>query len=299
MKPKDVQAVLTHFHLSEADFLGSGSESRVYQLDHEHILRVHSPMTSSEGLQRLHRFYRQIKREGVPFDLPSVIETGQQAGFYYTIEPRLIGSDLTTYLNQVDTKARDQAIEHYIQTAVYIQNISYPADFFGEILVSTPIRAADWPAYLKKSARKGIQTDAIDVETYVPHVERVFATWVDQLRSMEVPKPTLVHGDYFPGNVLVDPQGQVTAVIDFSGMTVLGDWRLDVVCALLFLELTPGYQPADTAVGKPVVDEILGFDCTQLLTIYRLYYSFYFLFATNDPPLHRWCVANINQQANR
>jgi aminoglycoside phosphotransferase (APT) family kinase protein len=38
----------------------------------------------------------------------------------------------------------------------------------------------------------------------------------------------LVHGDYFPENVMVADDGRVCGVIDFSALTVIGDADLSI-----------------------------------------------------------------------
>jgi aminoglycoside phosphotransferase (APT) family kinase protein len=48
-----------------------------------------------------------------------------------------------------------------------------------------------------------------------------------------------VHGDYFPGDVIVDESAAVDGVVDFASLTVAGDPAMDIVGALVFLDITP------------------------------------------------------------
>ena len=105
-----------------------------------------------------------------------------------------------------------------------------------------------------------------------------------------------MHGDYFPGNVIVDKHGEVRAVIDFSPMTVAGDPRLDVICALIFLEVDDGYQQSDSDAVLRLAEERIGAELQELSAVYRTYYSLYFSGCRDsDPSLYRWCVANLSQ----
>lgn len=107
-----------------------------------------------------------------------------------------------------------------------------------------------------------------------------------------------MHDDYFPGNVLVDERGDVTAVIDFNPLTVAGDPRLDLISALIFLEVDDGYEPADTPFARRLLEERHGPPLLALEDIYRTYYSLFFSHTKDtDPLLYRWCVANLTRAA--
>jgi aminoglycoside phosphotransferase (APT) family kinase protein len=69
------------------------------------------------------------------------------------------------------------------------------------------------------------------------------------------PPKALVHGDYFPGNVLVGPDLKVTAVLDFGLYTVVGDPVLDLAVAYQTLELIAETTAQD---ARFVRDEIVA-----------------------------------------
>ena len=70
-----------------------------------------------------------------------------------------------------------------------------------------------------------------------PHLEGTIARLRTSISSLNEPLPGhLVHGDFFPGNVLVDDAHNVTAVIDWSEYCVIGDPILDLSGALTVLE---------------------------------------------------------------
>jgi Phosphotransferase enzyme family len=59
----------------------------------------------------------------------------------------------------------------------------------------------------------------------------------------------LVHGDYFPENVIVADDGRVCGVIDFGALTLIGDADLDLACAVLNLTGMVGVTPEDRRVA--------------------------------------------------
>jgi aminoglycoside phosphotransferase (APT) family kinase protein len=54
----------------------------------------------------------------------------------------------------------------------------------------------------------------------------------------------LIHGDYFPENVMVAADGCDCGIIDFGALTLIGDADLDLACAVLNLTGMVGVTPA-------------------------------------------------------
>ena len=47
----------------------------------------------------------------------------------------------------------------------------------------------------------------------------------------------MVHGDYFYDNLLVGEDLKISAVLDFSDLSVVGDHKMDITGALIYLTL--------------------------------------------------------------
>ena len=132
------------------------------------------------------------------------------------------------------------------------------------------------------------------MEADVPELDDVLATFHTGTRVSDVVQPRLVHGDYFPGNVMVDARGAVTGILDFSPMTVAGDPRLNLAGALIFLEVVAPYRPDDSTTVEEVITARHGHDVLPVIELYRTYYSLYFSATKEfDPELYRWCVNNL------
>ena len=87
-------------------------------------------------------------------------------------------------------------------------------------------------------------------------------------------------------------------MIDFSPLTVAGDPRLDLIAALIFLEVDDGYQPDDSPFARRLFEERHGPALLDLGGLYRAYYSLFFAHTKDtDPLLYRWCVANLRKAA--
>ncbi|WP_406208604.1 phosphotransferase family protein [Kitasatospora sp. NBC_01560] len=106
--------------------------------------------------------------------------------------------------------------------------------------------------YLERQLRRWSTQLAASRSRELPGVERLHDLLAARLPAS--PAPALVHGDYRLDNVLVDPGGTITAVLDWE-MSTLGDPLTDVGLLVMYTELAGvggGIIPAAaTAPGFP------------------------------------------------
>ncbi len=287
--------VLQRFSLSQDDFLGFGGESRVYALDDERVLRVYERDADLGYVDRLREFYERLDRHDLPFEIPVIIEIDTHGDLLYSIEKRIQGDRMSNFLTTATGETRTRSLVSYVDAANRVQELPVDGDEFGELLLPKPMRRSSWPQYLAARARDSLSRGEADLAQDVPCLADIVAGWETELDMLsDVTTPSLVHGDYFPGNVMVDQRGQVIAVIDFSPMSVAGDPRLDVLCALIFVEVDDGCQSGDSETVRQLIAERHREDMLRLEDVYRTYYSLYFSpVKRSDPKLYAWCVANL------
>ena len=147
------------------------------------------------------------------------------------------------------------------------------------------MRTALWllclhPAREPFLARLGPDFDVVGVERW-----RITAS--PDVARAEAPR-RLAHGDFHPGNVLVDTAGGVAGVIDFGVQAVMGDPLLDLTSAAFFFD-----DKADRAYAASQAAEVEGFE--EATRLYWLYYSFFYLSTkTAKPALYDLCVRSLN-----
>ena len=112
-----------------------------------------------------------------------------------------------------------------------------------------------------------------------------------------MPPKRLVHGDYFPGNVLIGDDLRVSGLVDFSVWTAVGDPLYDVVGAAIFLEMATEATAEDVAFVRGVILDRHGDAVLEPGRFYRAYFAFAMADPVNAeglyPRLWPWALANL------
>lgn len=298
-RPRYGRAILRRFGLSDQELLGSGGESRVYALDDDRVLRVFGPGATEAKIDGLLRFYETLDVTDVDFLVPDVLESGREDDLIYSIETRLPGRDLSTVFNELDHEARVRALKDLARVAGEVRKLRSSFASYGEILADNPVERDSWSEFLLDRARMSLRRSQASLARDVPDLDPVVAEWEADVRTLVgAPQPELVHGDFFPGNVMVDNSGKLTAVIDFSPMTVSGDWRLDITGAEVFLELGGVGRREDRQIVERELNDRYGVPA-DVTDVYRRYYALYFsAVGSEDPPVYDWCVRQLTQSGS-
>jgi len=281
-------SALDHFGLNESALLGSGGQSRVYALDATRVVRLYRPETDRGFALRLAAFYAALDVPPLPFGIPRIQETGAIDGTLYAIETRLAGTPLIAAWPLLDPPSRSRAVMGFVQAAAAIRRIRHPQTEFGELLAATPIRRASWRDFLVAKGEARARECAAWLREDVPRLDRALARYCELVAQLPEPEPDLVHGDYYTANVLVIDDGTVTAVMDFSPLSIIGDGRMDVVGAWHSLDALEG---VDRAAVQPFLQDIPR----NVFDAYSAYFALLHAGAREEVPhLYAWCVKTLN-----
>lgn len=283
-------------NVSSADLLGSGGESEVYALDSTRILRVYHSHLPVAYLEQRHAFYAQLHAHHPPFEIPHVLDTGYINGRFYTVERRMNGRDFNKVLPTLTGSARAKALASFLRVAQLIGTIQFPDRPFGELLaMREPLCRDGWSQFLWDRMQRTLHTSRADVEQDIPYLASILQYLHEELRLFGgFTDKCLVHGDYFPGNVFIDDELNICGVGDFGYTTVIGDPRMDVAGAIVFLELTESHSPDDTALLLDLATAHYGSEIARVIHFYRLYYSIYFSYCKDsDRKTYDWCISNL------
>jgi putative membrane protein len=227
------------------------------------------------------------------FRTPLVLNRGDVDGVPFFVEERMTGQDMAAALPRLDGATRLRAFDSYLDAVIALGVVSLGESWWGEVLADRPLRAPTWAQFLCDRVRASAAAAVPRVRADLPELDRCVANFCEEVRTLRVGSPQLVHGDFFPGNVIVDEQGEVVGVVDFASLTMVGDPAMDVVGALAFLDITPGVLPSDVRHVRQRVERLAP-DALLRESTYRRFYAMRYLHALDDPPLYRWCLDTLD-----
>ena len=263
------------------------------------MLRVLRRPGDAAALKRQQAFLAEIDGR---LDIPtSVIETIDGQG-RFTIERRLKGTSLLTLLTRLSGAERNKAIAPYVAGAEATGRLRLPERPYGQILAPAPITAETWPGFFRASLDHWLARNGATIAEVTGSVARVSANALALLADLpEKPAKGLAHGDYFPGNVLLDDTLALAGLVDFSVFTLVGDPLYDVLTAALFLEMIEEARADDVALARRLVVERHGEAVLSAGRFYRAYAAILMADPANAAPpyprLYAWSVANLKALA--
>ena len=239
--PEARDEALARFHVDASAWMATGTEAEVYRLPNDRVLKLYADPARLAKLETLQRFYASLDRSGVTFALPQILEIRVVRGLLAVCERRIDGRPLSEVLTSLTPEATLRARERSIVAAIELGALEVARSAPGYLLFEEAGQSAqsrDWYAFVLAMAelkigrqRAALDADVTDFPGKCARLREAFLrdTYAGPLRP--------VHGDFFPGNVLVDPGGVVTGVIDFGSFTMFGDPLYDVSLACAFFDM--------------------------------------------------------------
>jgi hypothetical protein len=291
--------VLAAHGLGPDDKLGEGGESEVYALDPDHVLRLHR-REAAAYTRAIGVLYDGLDRGAVPYALPEVLEVHQDGDVSWSVERRLPGRAMGELLPVLRGEDRVRALTSYIDGAAAFGRLGVPLGWrggHGELFTDEQLRADRWGDLLAERLRLQRDRARPVVAGEAPDFDRAAGHVIAEARTEPDCPPTLVHGDWFPGNVLLGDDLQVSASIDLGWLSVVGADDHDVRSAVVFHEVRPWRQPEDTSVLLAAAARHLGVGATEAIDRTRRYEQLRFAMVTDDDHLHLWCLAGLRAVA--
>jgi Ser/Thr protein kinase RdoA (MazF antagonist) len=293
--PTRADVILNRFDLSTEDILGKGSESTVYAMDDEHVLRIYRDLVSWDYVEERRVFYAALDNHTLPFAVPHIFTIGSWVGHLYTVERRMHGRDFGKVLPALAGEARTRALTNYLDAVAALGMVRFDDKPYGELLARPLLQRDSWQEYLTARMAQTLAQSRTDLVADVPELDSVLATIYAQLPLLgDKPPKSLVHGDYFPGNVFIGDDLTITGVGDFSYATVVGDARQDLAGAVWLLGAMKEARAEDSTLLRDLAASRWGDAILPVIDLYKLYYSVYFSGCkADDPTTYWWCVENL------
>jgi aminoglycoside phosphotransferase (APT) family kinase protein len=231
--------------------------------------------------------------------MPEIIEQGEDGGIFYSLDRLIPGRPLHELMPVLEGDDRRGALASYTDAAFEIASLPRVREEYGAFLRDDDsIRASSWSAYLLARMRRCLD-EAPWLRDDVPALDAIVAALTQRIEATAPVPKALVHGDYFPGNVLIGDDLTVSGVIDFGPLTVIGDPILDLASAVIFLEVArPGYRIEDTAFVRDRLFARVGAAIDDAIVTYRGWYAIRFSpYRDDDANLYAWCTGSLNRVA--
>jgi hypothetical protein len=295
--------VLHEYHVSPDARLSGGMEAEVYAYGPDAVLKLYPGTANLADMLTLQDFYSSLDRHLVPFALPRIHTVAVKDRFLVTIEQRLAGTRMSAVLPALTADQLDTIMQRYLEAALAVSRIEAPPAYDRYKLLDPDCISqrtdGDWHQFVARYLTHKLAQVARYLSRDVPQ----FASKMQQLCAI-LDQPyrgdyRLIHGDFFPGNLLIDGDRRITALLDFGLLTMYGDYLFDMATSWVFFDM---YDELKTRVRDRYLTMLLyrlGKKACGKLHRYVLIYSV--LSANTYLPdctdgHYGWCVANLGNQ---
>ena len=273
--------------ISEFTLIGEGQECTVYDLGNEKVLKLlknYNP-TIVQKKKALHF-------ATTPVSFPLILEAGPIVDRGYIIEKKLSGIPFSECLKkETNISLRQsllyQMLEIVTQTSKAIDCGESP---YQELVAEEAHPAESWSAFFSNRVRSIYEKNRASLDRHTSLKEGLledYLTYASSLFDANIQK-SLVHGDYWPPNILVDGN-RISAVVDFNDQTLVGDFRLDVASAVLFSRKFVSETEMDFLKESAVA--LFGKHIADYISLYSIYYALQFIgVETTDKNAFLWAV---------
>jgi fructosamine-3-kinase len=195
-------------------------------------------------------------------------------------------------------KIQKKLLDNYFNLLKQLESVSIEGKY-GQLISDSRerIQTKKWGEYieskLKGTLKRAIQKPDHDIANLNQLFEKFFKEELPKLND-RVPKH-LVHGDLFLENIMANNQGEVTGLLDFGSLTLLGDRLLDVATLTYAVTISDG---VNEVAEEYLLEKTFGNypDDMEMIRIYTLYYCLFFINnLTHDPRTYRWCIKNLKR----
>lgn len=282
--------------------LAAGVEGAIYRLGNGAVAKVWGHKRQPE-LTAMQQFYADVARAGLPFATPVIQRVEVINGLAVTFERQLPGEPLQKRLAFEDRSLDEAAVD--CVTAVLRALRTVPGtDAMRQLPVLDEARPFwrdkdDFPAALIALLQRRVTRFGNLLRQHVPDFDRRYARVVERLAALDRVPPTVVHGDLFAENILVDEDARPCSVLDFGFLSTAGDPRLDASITAVIMNMYGPHAPAiaESLTGRLAAE--LDYP-VEVLVLYRAAYAIATgnAFTSDGSDGHfLWCVAQLTGPA--
>jgi aminoglycoside phosphotransferase (APT) family kinase protein len=201
--------------------VSGGQVNQVFLIDDRYILRIGGRENAG---QRLKAETELIQRLATQAPVARVYAFGQEGDQVYQIQQYVQGKKLYTIWNQLSRKAQDRLAGELAEYLKLFRQITF--EKFG--FLYDPLHQFDsWQEFLAFELNRSLaEFQALGISTFPGMLDLAKDFFENNRAALAGGAATLVHGDLWMGNILVD-QGKISAILDFEyAMQAPADFEL-------------------------------------------------------------------------
>ena len=274
--------------------LGAGVEGAVFQLGNGAVAKVWNSRTAVE-IGRLASFYGAVTRAGLPFLTPQIHEVGQLDDAAYSIERELLGNPLFPAHTGQSPPLDPRRLQCVADALAALAAVT-PSDEMKVLPIldePDPLwRQGSFNDALAQLVRRRIETSVAQVRVAIPPIEGLAAALIGRLSATDVGSDGLIHGDLIPANILVDDDGNLSAVLDFGFFSTVGPPAFDAAVATGIFDMYGPAKDASCAAMEKLIRDAFGYP-QDVLAIYLAAYAMatMTMFGSSEQEGHfHWCA---------
>lgn len=257
--PEDRDAVLKAYDLVNATPLAIGTEAEVYAYDSGHVLKIYADSSRLQHLETLRDFYALLDTGTIPLTLPKITRITRHDNIIATLESRIAGVPLEDIIPGLQPDQEQQAINLYLDAVFQLQHIAIKESPDRYLLFDNTEKSRSdnqsFNDFYSQFLAQKVERTGKYFEATCPGFKKKASQLVTALKNGHTENLSIVHGDFFPGNVLVDTAlTAVHGVVDFGSFTLFGNYLLDVAGAFGFYRM---YAPNRIQIRQTMLPRIL------------------------------------------
>jgi len=283
----------------DAQPLAAGVEGTIYRLGGETVAKVWVRRQVPE-LVRLQSFYADVARAGLPFATPEILRIEQVGDAAVTFDRELHGEPLQKRLSVDDPDADPDALDCVVEVLRALATVA-GTDNMRQAPVLHERRplwgdANDFSSAMISLIGRRVNRFGDLLRAQVSAFDRKYERVAEKLAALDHSGQSVIHGDLFCENILVDERARPVAVLDFGFLSTAGDPRLDAsISAAIFNMYGPhARRIADTLTNRFCAE--FGYPA-EVLLLYRAAYALAtsnFLTSDGSDGHFEWCVGWLN-----
>lgn len=278
-------------------------EAEVHIYGKDKVLKIYNSMSNYKKQEILRRFYDSIQPSDVSYEFPYIYNIVEEDNIVVTIEKRILGKSMQNFLSRLNNEQLNTLMNTYLSASLEMQAVKLDPNFEGYKLFDDyripASQQKDWHDLLKQYLiKKQKEVEGYFSEDVVNYQDKL-GILLEILSSEYQGNYSLLHGDFYPGNLLINEEGEITGLIDFGLMTMYGDYLFDVATGWVFFDMYDKLKANILERYLNLIINTLGEEVREKLYFYVLVFS---IFAANfysedcSDGHYQWCVRNLNNE---